>query len=316
MWPHGCACSGTLAACCDNLGRVLLVDMLATVVLRMLKGYRGAQVAWLVGPAGLLQQRGRQRPAAQGGIAAGGQPGMQPAGEPVTQGPAAAQQGQQQRPESGEEEGDEGAQSDAELRSWAVPWSMEDWEDKWSDSETDASPSRLPQQAALGNEGNDGQAASATAPGTGVQTRQSSQGDAQQLADEENQEASSQSSLSGISGSDGSSSSSRLDASAAQPAQRQQGQQQEQELYVVVYAPRRAAVELWQPHSGRRVAAIRYHSQRGVLLQQPVWRARQAGPAVGQSAVGAGQLYEPNAVCMLDLESLQLVDLVPALLSQ
>ena len=36
--------SGTLAACCDSLGRVTLVDTAGTLVLRMLKGYRDAQV--------------------------------------------------------------------------------------------------------------------------------------------------------------------------------------------------------------------------------------------------------------------------------
>jgi hypothetical protein len=46
--PLPLPCSGRLAACCDNLGRVLLVDTAGTLVVGMLKGYRDAQVAWLV----------------------------------------------------------------------------------------------------------------------------------------------------------------------------------------------------------------------------------------------------------------------------
>jgi Rab3 GTPase-activating protein regulatory subunit N-terminus len=36
------------AACCDSLGRVLLVDVCSCVVLKMLKGYREAQAAWFI----------------------------------------------------------------------------------------------------------------------------------------------------------------------------------------------------------------------------------------------------------------------------
>ena len=40
--PHGC-----LAVACDNLGRVLLIDMQSSITLRIWKGYRDAQCAWL-----------------------------------------------------------------------------------------------------------------------------------------------------------------------------------------------------------------------------------------------------------------------------
>ena len=130
-----------------------------------------------------------------------------------------------------------------------------------------------------------------------------------------------------------------LQEAAAQPmlaaaerqeqGQQQQGQQGAQQAYVVVYAPRRAAVELWEPASGRRVAAARYPSPHGLLLQMPAWRAgRAAGlpaPAVPAAAGGglgpgggawAGPRYEPNSVWMLCLKSLRLVDLGPLLLGK
>ncbi len=40
-------CRGSLAAVTDNLGRVLLIDAASAAVLRVLKGYRNAQCAWL-----------------------------------------------------------------------------------------------------------------------------------------------------------------------------------------------------------------------------------------------------------------------------
>ena len=36
------------AACCDSLGRIMIVDVVSCVVLHLLKGYREAQVAWFV----------------------------------------------------------------------------------------------------------------------------------------------------------------------------------------------------------------------------------------------------------------------------
>jgi hypothetical protein len=36
------------AACCDSLGRVLLIDVASCIVLKMLKGYREAQAAWII----------------------------------------------------------------------------------------------------------------------------------------------------------------------------------------------------------------------------------------------------------------------------
>lgn len=48
---HGVEISecGRWAACCDSLGRVLIVDIEQTILLRMFKGYRRAQVVWLEG---------------------------------------------------------------------------------------------------------------------------------------------------------------------------------------------------------------------------------------------------------------------------
>lgn len=39
--------SGTWAACCDSLGRILIVSVRDGCIFKMLKGYRDCQVAWI-----------------------------------------------------------------------------------------------------------------------------------------------------------------------------------------------------------------------------------------------------------------------------
>ncbi|GAB4818165.1 hypothetical protein N2152v2_005211 [Parachlorella kessleri] len=426
---------GTLAACCDNLGRVLLVDTAATLVIRMLKGYRDAQVAWLLGPAGLQQRRRHRHSSRQ-------------------------QQHQQQLEEDGEEEvqsvrrgpdelGLHGQQGRAEQAqqgagredtgSAAAGSSREDWEARWSDSDESVSVSAAeasapeqqqgPRQGEVGHHFPAHPAAGDTvskadsmgnthAPDSSGEIRLSSAVHAAALeflpvepgaellhqqpkAAEEAaiQAAGMQTqgpSAASLAGSNQAGSSfsalpdldEPLQLAATQPVQpahdnappaevlgpllviagqhgqqvgagglqvQRQGSQQDdagtelpqspsgqrddarQQLYVVVYAPRRAAVELWQPHSGRRAAAVRYQSQHAVLLQQPIRPPQQTGPQAGPrsstgiaelsaahnaaareatwlEASGGAAVLASNSVWMLDLESLQLLDLRKLLL--
>lgn len=60
-------CRGTLAVAADSLGRVLLIDSVTATVLRVFKGYRAAQCAWLSLPL----PRSRQQDAAMPDQAAG-----------------------------------------------------------------------------------------------------------------------------------------------------------------------------------------------------------------------------------------------------
>jgi hypothetical protein len=62
-----CCCRGTLAVAADSLGRVLLIDCVSATVLRVFKGYRAAQCAWLSLPL----PRSRQQESAPPDQAAG-----------------------------------------------------------------------------------------------------------------------------------------------------------------------------------------------------------------------------------------------------
>lgn len=42
-----CYCRGTWAACCDSLGRIIVLDLPSISIFRMFKGYRDAQIAWV-----------------------------------------------------------------------------------------------------------------------------------------------------------------------------------------------------------------------------------------------------------------------------
>ena len=87
---------------------------------------------------------------------------------------------------------------------------------------------------------------------------------------------------------------------------------EERERYLVVYAPRRGVLELWQPRSGARAAALRCESKYGILLQQPALAAA-AADGLGGAAAGGGALL--NRCWMLDAERSELLDLTPQLAS-
>eukprot|EP00887_Chlorella_sp_A99_P003630 scaffold7.g3630.t1 len=181
--PALCMFSSRWAACCDNLGRVLLVDAASTLVLRVLKGYRSAQAAWLVVPGRRTSARTPAHSAAGSATSLGG--------------------------------GSEGG-------------------------------------AASGEEGRQQQ----------EQLRQQQQQEQEQL--EQQQE--------------------KLELA----------EEEEERLFLVIYAPRRAALEVWQPGAGRRVGSLPCAAQHGLL--------------VGQSLA-----CEAGSCWLLDLEALTLADLTPQL---
>jgi hypothetical protein len=90
---------------------------------------------------------------------------------------------------------------------------------------------------------------------------------------------------------------------------------------LVVYAPRRGVVELWKPHCGVRVGSISNTSvpQKGILLEQPAvplslvptshHHQHHCHSACSQS----WRSFQSNRCWMLDLESLELVDLTNTL---
>ena len=78
---------------------------------------------------------------------------------------------------------------------------------------------------------------------------------------------------------------------------------------LVVFAPRRAVVELWRPLGDVRLGALRLDERRhGLLLAQPP-RAAAGGLAVGATAAA------PNSMWLLDAERLQALDLTDDLLA-
>ena len=84
---------------------------------------------------------------------------------------------------------------------------------------------------------------------------------------------------------------------------------------LVTHAPRRGLVELWEPHSLTRLGSLHCGSQPALLLQQPARRAGggaggRSGDRSGGSASGGPT---PNRVLLLDAASLQLTDLTAAL---
>lgn len=103
---------------------------------------------------------------------------------------------------------------------------------------------------------------------------------------------------------------------APEGQQQQQTQAQAQEsgkpavppggLLLVAYAPRRAAVELWEPHSLSRVGSMRCATQLGLLLQQP---AQQRAAGVG----GGSGRPAPNKLLLLDASSCAVADLTAPL---
>jgi len=79
---------------------------------------------------------------------------------------------------------------------------------------------------------------------------------------------------------------------------------EESETLLVVFAPKRGAVELWRAHAGVRIGLVPTRTHKGVLMQQPALPA-----AMGAGLGGAWRRYQPNACHLLDLESLDFVDL-------
>jgi hypothetical protein len=98
---------------------------------------------------------------------------------------------------------------------------------------------------------------------------------------------------------------------------------------LVVYAPRRGVVEVWKPHVGVRVGSISAAvPQRGVLLEQPAVptslvntqkrKSQISSPTSSSSSSTFSNQYQwrsfqSNSCWMLDLESLDLVNLTEKL---
>lgn len=82
------------------------------------------------------------------------------------------------------------------------------------------------------------------------------------------------------------------------------------EALLVLFAPKRGAVELWRAHAGVKLGSVPVATQRGLLLQQP------ALPVVPSGAEQRGpgwKEHRPNACWLLDLEALELVELTSQL---
>ena len=263
--------SGCWAACCDSLGRVLLVDTASTLVLRMLKGYRDAQVAWLVCPEGGAGSGG----GAGGGGASAWAARRLAAGSSSSLGGGSSSVGGSLSVRS----------SAADLA--ATHW-QQDW-DGWGEGEAVAGqPEPQPDQ----------------------QLQQQQQQEQQQGSDPKGSPA--------------------PVAHAAAPSLEQQGPpvagpsppgaQQggaaggqrgvpPHTPLLVIYAPRRAVVELWEPHSLARLGSVACSTQLGLLLAQPV-RRRHSG-----AGGGAGGHVAANRCMLLDASTLVLADLTDILLS-
>ncbi|PRW57579.1 Rab3 GTPase-activating non-catalytic subunit [Chlorella sorokiniana] len=267
MAPSPC---GRWAACCDSLGRVLLVDATSTLILRMLKGYRDAQVAWLVCPEG--SGASGSASAAQGGWAArrlhGGSSsslgGSSAAGSLSVRSSAAdlaaLQPDQQPQVE------------------WEEGWGMDDASQQQSDEHASDPGEPAEQQPLAQQQRQQQQQQQPDAPGGSPERQQpppAMRFPAQQSAA----------------------------ADAPRPTARPRSP------LLVVYAPRRAVVELWEPHILSRLGSVACSTQLGLLLAQPV--RRQHGSA-GGSRAGAPP---PNRCMLLDACTLTLTDLTDVLLS-
>lgn len=80
--------------------------------------------------------------------------------------------------------------------------------------------------------------------------------------------------------------------------------------YLVIYAPLRRVVEVWDPFQGHRIGALPAMPRHGLLLQQPAVPVRGGGYRVD---TGRKKEYAANTCWMLDIEALELVDLGEAL---
>lgn len=94
---------------------------------------------------------------------------------------------------------------------------------------------------------------------------------------------------------------------------------------LVVFAPRRGVVELWKPHVGVRVGSIAAAvPQKGILLEQPavptsLVKSQKRNSQISSSSSSSSNQYhswrsfQSNSCWMLDLESLDLVNLTEKL---
>ncbi|KAL4433989.1 hypothetical protein ABPG75_000430 [Micractinium tetrahymenae] len=233
MAPSPC---GRLAACCDSLGRILLVDTQQTLVARMLKGYREAQVAWLVcsggGGRGWLPRQRSLPPRGLCGGSAASLESYSSVGGSAADLAAVEQQGQREVQQAARQQGAGTAREE------------EDDEQQGVEEQQ-----RRQQQGAPA-----GQAGSLQRLGC--------------LADE--------------------------------------GQHVCRHL-LVTFAPRRAAVEVWEPQTMTRLASVQCKVTQGLLLQQPARRV-----AAG-SAAGTAAQHACNRCMLLDVASLMLTDLTDTL---
>ncbi|KAI3434710.1 hypothetical protein D9Q98_002771 [Chlorella vulgaris] len=229
--------TGRLAACCDTLGRVLLVDTGSTLLVRMLKGYRDAQVAWLVcsKPEGAVNGSSGRR----------GGDGLMPLGG------SSSSLGSLGSSLAG------GVDSSADL----------------------ASMSRT--QANQGSESEGTSAASSPAKTPPQRKRRPYASPQQQQQQQQQQQA-------------------------APPAVQSRGRDGH---LLVIYAPRRAVVELWEPLSLTRLGSVPCTTQLGMLLQQPARRNAAPAPAAHLAAAP----FLPNRCLLLDATALTLTDLTASL---
>ncbi len=260
-----------------------LLDATSTLILRMLKGYRDAQMAWLVCPegSGLGAASGAQRwaPRRLAGGSSSSLGGSSAAGSLSALSSAADLAALQPQVE------------------WEEAWGLDDASERRSDEQQGSDSGQVPE---------------------GEQQQQQQQEQRQRQQQEQRQQGGvlplpppQQPGAAGYSPE-------RQQAAPAprSPAQQGAGGPTSQlgallnSPLLVIYAPRRAVVELWEPHSLSRVGSVACSTQLGLLLAQPV--RRQHGGSGGGMARGS---RAPNRCMLLDACSLTLTDLTDILLS-
>ena len=265
--------SGRWAACCDSLGRVLLVDATSTLILRMLKGYRDAQVAWLVSlEGGSIGSSGQgtwaaRRLHAGSSSSLGGSSSV--AGSLSVRSSAADLAALQPQTE-----GEEG-------------WGQKDASERQSTESADAGEAAAAEEAQQQQQQGAGQQPLPLPPPQ--QAGAAAAGDSPE----------------------------RQQPPPALRSPAQQGTAAEAPRpavlpgspLLVIYAPRRAVVELWEPHSLSRLGSVACSTQLGLLLAQPARRQHSSGGGAG------GGRPAPNRCMLLDACTLTLTDLTDVLLS-
>lgn len=251
---------------------MLLVDATSTLILRMLKGYRDAQVAWLVSPAGgSIGSSGQGTWAARrlhGGSSSSLGGSSSVAGSLSVRSSAADLAALQPQAE------------------WEEGWGQEDASERQSTGSADA-----------------GEAAAAV----GEEQQQQGAGQQPPLRPPPQQ--------AGAAAAGGSPERQQPPPALRSPAQQGTAAEAPRPAVLpgspllVIYAPRRAVVELWEPHSLSRLGSVACSTQLGLLLAQPARRQHSSG-----GGAGCGR-PAPNRCMLLDACTLTLTDLTDVLLS-